>query len=235
LIPKLVKDGFKGNIYCTPATLDLAEALLFDSAYIQESDLKFMNKKRLIKNLIPLKPLYTADDVKNAMVHFKPVDYETVFTIFDDINFHFTDVGHILGSAAVHIDYLENNKKRRLTFSGDLGRYNTAILNSPKIFRQADIILCESTYGDRLHDDSLLTTKQLLDAITNTCLIKKGKLIIPAFSVGRTQEILYALNLLETKGELPLLNYYVDSPLSTDATLIIKKHKECFNAKILKS
>ncbi|MEN9522524.1 MAG: hypothetical protein RL065_901 [Bacteroidota bacterium] len=234
LIPKLVKDGFKGNIYCTAATFDLAEALLFDSAYIQESDLKFVNKKRIIKNLLPLKPLYSADDVKSAMIHFKTVDYETIITIFDDINFSFTDVGHILGSAAVHIDYIENNKKRKLTFSGDLGRYNTSILNSPKSFRQADTIICESTYGDRLHDDSLLTTQQLLQAIEHTCFEKKGRLIIPAFSVGRTQEILYALNLLEIEGKLPFLNYYVDSPLSTDATLILKKHKECFNTKLQK-
>ncbi|MEY4877261.1 MAG: hypothetical protein RL708_2411 [Bacteroidota bacterium] len=234
LIPKLVKDGFKGNIYCTPATLDLAEVLLYDSAHIQESDIKFINKKRIVNQLIPLKPLYTTNDVKNAMVNFKPVDYNIMFKLFDDVSFQFIDAGHIVGSATVHVDVIENGKIRKLTFSGDLGRYNTAILNSPKNFRQADIIICESTYGDKLHDDRSLTSQQLLNAITNTCLHKKGRLIIPAFSVGRTQEILYALNQLENENKLPLLDYYVDSPLSTDATLILKKHKECFNDKVLK-
>ncbi len=234
LIPKLVKDGFKGNIFCTPATLDLTEVLLYDSAYIQESDIKFVNKKRAAQDLIPLKALYTANDVRNCLLHFKAVDYETWFEPLPNVKAQYTDAGHIVGSAAVHLDILENEQTCRISFSGDIGRYNNAILNSPKTFRQADFIICESTYGDRLHDDKMLTSQQLLDAITHTCLHKKGKLIIPAFSVGRTQEILFALNQLELNGKLPNLEYYVDSPLSADATTILKKHKECFNAHLQK-
>ena len=232
LIPKLVKDGFSGHIYCTPATLDLTEILLYDSAFIQESDIKFINKKRAEQKLDLFKPLYTADDVKKSLTLFRAIDYEKIFSPIDGVKAQFTDVGHIVGSAAVHLDIEENNKLRKLTFSGDIGRYNSSILNSPKPFRQADIIICESTYGDKLHDDKQLTSQQLLAAITNTCLKKKGNLIIPSFSVGRTQEILFALNQLELNGQLPPLNYYVDSPLSAEATMVLKKHKECFNPKL---
>ncbi len=234
LIPKFVKDGFRGKIFCTPATLDLTEILLYDSAYIQESDIRFVNKKRAEQKLELYKPLYSAEDVKKCLSLFKAVDYEQIFEPLDNVKAHFTDVGHIVGSAAVHLDIEENGKNRRITFSGDIGRYNGAILNSPKTFRQADIIICESTYGDKLHDDKELTSQQLLDAISYTCLKKKGNLIIPAFSVGRTQEILFALNQLELNGKLPQLDYYVDSPLSAEATMVLKKHKECFNPHLQK-
>ena len=230
LIPKLIKDGFKGKIFCTPATFDLATVLLYDSAFIQESDIRFLNKKRAEQNLLPLKPIYTGDDVKNCLQHFNTVAYEKWFEILEGVKVQFTDAGHIVGSAAVHLDIFENGKIKKITFTGDIGRYNNAILNSPKPFRQTEIIICESTYGDKLHDDKEISAQQLLDAVNETCLKKKGKLIIPAFSVGRTQEILFAFNQLELNGKLPSLNYYVDSPLSAEATMILKRHKECFNS-----
>jgi len=233
LIPKLVKDGFKGTIYCTPATLDLTQILLYDSAHIQEMDSKFVNKRRAEQGKPLLKPLYLEDDVNICLSLFKAVDYNQVFKINEFISFQFTDVGHIVGSAAVHLDIVEDKELTKITFTGDIGRYNTSILRSPQNFRQADYILCESTYGDRLHDEQQITSQQILDAIKYTCLEKKGKLIIPAFSVGRTQEILFALNTLEIEGKLPNLDYIVDSPLSTDATTILKNHKECYNKKII--
>ena len=234
LIPKLIKDGFKGKIFCTPATFDLATVLLYDSAFIQESDIRFLNKKRAEQNLLPLKPIYTGDDVKNCLQHFNTVAYEKWFEILEGVKVQFTDAGHIVGSAAVHLDIFENGKIKKITFTGDIGRYNNAILNSPKPFRQAEIIICESTYGDKLHDNKEISAQQLLDAVNETCLKKKGKLIIPAFSVGRTQEILFAFNQLELNGKLPSLNYYVDSPLSAEATMILKRHKECFNSHLQK-
>jgi metallo-beta-lactamase family protein len=197
--------------------------------------MRFINKKRAIKNLPLFKPLYNADDVRKALPQFKIHDYESTFEILDGVKVHFTDAGHIIGSASVHLDIEEQGTTKKITFSGDVGKYNNAILNSPKPFRQADVIICESTYGDSLHDEKSILAQQLLDMITETCLIKKGKLIIPAFSVGRTQELLYVLSQLDVQGKLPYLNYYVDSPLSTDATLILKKHSDFFNNKLKKA
>jgi metallo-beta-lactamase family protein len=234
LIPKLVKDGYRGPIYCTPATKDLAEVLLYDSAFIQENDIRQVNKHRARLHKPPVKPLYEERDVKVALGHFETVSYNEVFSINNEINFHFTDAGHIVGSAAVHIDIIENKEKTKITFTGDIGRYKTPILKSPETFRQADILITESTYGNKLHDDRSISANLLLSIIKETCLEKKGKLIIPAFSVGRTQEILFALNQLDLLGQLPNVPYYLDSPLSTEATTILKQHKECFNKNILK-
>lgn len=234
LIPKLVKDGFKGKIFATPATRDLAGVLLEDSAGIQESDLKFVNKRRAAEGLPYLEPLYTAEHAKAAMDLFEEVEYDQWFMIDDQIEFSFTDAGHIIGSASVHLRLKENGKTTRLTFSGDVGRYRDVILKSPAPFEQADYILIESTYGNSLHDEHRPTPDALLKWIEHTCISKKGKLIIPAFSVGRTQEILYALNQLELENRLPDLAYFVDSPLSIKATEIIKSYPAYFNNRIQK-
>jgi len=234
LIPKLVKEGFKGKIYATPATKDLSAILMEDSAGIQESDLKFENKRRAEKGQPYLLPIYTMEDAKNAESFFVNVDYDTWFKIEDGIEFCYTDTGHIIGAAAVHLKITENGKLTRITFSGDVGRYRDLILQSPKEFPQADYILIESTYGNSLHDDANPTPEALLQWIKHTCLDKKGKLIIPAFSVGRTQELLYSLNTLELQNRLPQLEYFVDSPLSMKATAIVKSYPQYFNAQIQK-
>jgi len=234
LIPKLIKDGYDGEIYATPATKELASILMEDSAGIQESDTKYANKRRALLGLQYLKPLYTTEDALIAAERFVTVNYDTWFTIEPGIEFCFTEAGHIIGSACVHVRITENDKRRQLTFSGDVGRYRDVILKSPAVFEQADFIILESTYGNSLHDEHHPTPDVLLEWIEKTCLKKKGKLILPAFSVGRTQELLYALNQLEIEGRLPDLEYFVDSPLSIKATQIVKRYPQDFNARIQK-
>jgi metallo-beta-lactamase family protein len=233
LLPKLVKEGYKGKIFCTPATADLTTVLLQDSAYIQEADIAFVNKRRAAKGLPYISPLYTIADANNVFPLFEKVPYGEVFKIDDDISFHYTDTGHILGSAAVHVTIKEDGKETVITFSGDVGRYRDVILRSPEVFPQSDYVILESTYGNSLHQGYAHTDEELLKHITETCIENKGKLIIPAFSVGRTQELLFALNKLEVEGRLPDLNYYVDSPLSVKTTEIIKRHSELYNKHVV--
>jgi len=234
LIPKLVKDGFNGKIFCTPATRELTSILLEDSAGIQQDEVKYANKRRTAEGLPYLQPLYNEDDAARAMDHFVSVEYDTWFTVDENVQVMYTDAGHIIGSAAVHLRIKEGGKETHLTFSGDVGRYRDVILRSPEVFPQADYILIESTYGNSLHDPADTTPDMLLQWIEKTCLQKKGKLIIPAFSVGRTQEILFALNQLENENRLPDLDYYVDSPLSVAATEIVKSYPQYFNKTIQK-
>lgn len=229
LIPRLISEGFEGQIFCTAATMDLCKILLMDSAKIQMQDVEYSNKHRQRKGLSLLDALYTEDDVIKALGMFKIVDYHEEYAITPNIKFQFTDAGHVLGSAAVHVTVLEDGKETKITFSGDVGRYGDLILKNPQTFQQADYILLESTYGDSLHKDIGPIEDALLDVIKYTCDEKKGKVIIPAFSVGRTQELLYALNSLELKGVLPDVAYYVDSPLSEKATQVLKDHPEEYN------
>jgi metallo-beta-lactamase family protein len=234
LIPKLVKDGFGGNIYCTPATKELAAVLLEDSAGIQESEVKYENKMRAAQGLPYLHPLYNTDDAMAAIDRFERVEYGAWYKVDEYLEVLYTDAGHIIGSAAVHLKIKENGAVRRISFSGDVGRYRDVILKSPDVFPQAEVILLESTYGNSLHDMQVTTPDQLLHWIEKACVQKKGKLIIPAFSVGRTQELLYALNQLELERRLPDVPYYVDSPLSVDATQIVKHYPAYFNKTIQK-
>lgn len=234
LLPKLVKDGYDGVVYATPATAELASVLMEDSAVIQESDAKYDNKRRALEHLPYVQPLYSKEDALAAAAIFKTVEYHNWHRIEEGIEFCFTDAGHIIGSACVHLRITENGKTRQITFSGDVGRYRDIILKSPEVFEQADFILLESTYGNSLHDEHHPTPDALLGWIEKTCVQKKGKLILPAFSVGRTQEILYGLNQLELENRLPNLQYFVDSPLSIKATGIVKKYPQYFNARIQK-
>ena len=234
LVPKLVKEGFKGNVYATPATIELATILMADSASIQENDLKFVNKTRAAQGKSFLSPLYVMQDADRATERFVAVDYGKWFTIDENVQFMYLDAGHIIGSTTVHLKIRENGRETRLTFSGDLGRYRDIILKSPEDFPQADYIIMESTYGNRLHEQVSGTPDDLLDWITRTCVQKKGKLIMPAFSVGRTQELLYALNQLELENRLPEVAYYVDSPLSMEATEVIKSYPDYFNSRVQK-
>jgi metallo-beta-lactamase family protein len=232
LLPKLVKEGYNGPIYVTEATEDLAKALLIDSAHIQESDVAHINRQRDRDGREHVEPLYTEEDAYNVFPLFKTVPYKTVEVIDEDIELYYTDCGHILGSAAVNLRLKEDGDYKCLTFSGDIGRYRDVILRSPDVFPQADYIIMESTYGDKLHEAATIVADELLGYIERTCVQKKGRLVIPAFSVGRTQELLYALNRLELENRLPKLHYYVDSPLSIKATNIIKHHPECFNGDV---
>lgn len=232
LLPKLVKDGYKGKIFCTPATADLTKVLLMDSARIQEADVRYINKKRDRDGRELIEPLYTEEDAQNVFGLLHTLDYNIPYAVDDDIELMYTDCGHILGSAAVNLKLREKGKEVRLTFSGDIGRYRDMLLKSPEVFPHADYVIMESTYGDRLHDLVTPATEKLLNFIVDTCLKRKGKLVIPAFSVGRTQEVLYLLNRLDTEKRLPPVNYYLDSPLSIEATEIIKHHPECFNKEV---
>jgi metallo-beta-lactamase family protein len=229
LIPKLVKDGFRGKIFCTPATFDLCEIMLRDSAHIQEDDVFYINKRRKRQHKSMLEPLYTEKDVQPALDKFFTVNYNSSYEIDKGIEVLFTEAGHILGSAAVNLTINDFGNDYKICFTGDIGRYNNRILQDPKPFHQADYIICESTYGDMLHEDIALTESKLLHTTLHTCVEKKGKLIIPAFSIGRTQEIVNMLNNLQFENKLPKIKVYVDSPLSTDATEIYRKHKNCFN------
>lgn len=232
LIPKLVKEGFEGKIYCTPATRDLTEILLYDSAEIQTYETDSINKKRSARNLPPYQPLYTAEDVQATMQRFQTLEYDEWVDLAEGVRTLFTNTGHLVGSAAIHLEVQEGGKTTRLSFSGDVGRYRSVLLPPPAPFPQADYLILESTYGNKHHDLTFTHIETLLKHIKKTCVEKGGKLIIPAFSVGRTQEVLYALNQLFLEKRLPVLNYFVDSPLSLKATEVIRKYTASFNERL---
>lgn len=233
LIPYLVKGGFEGMIICTHATRDLCSIMLMDSGRIQEHDTMKFNKKRQAQGLTTVEPIYTAADALESLQHFVSIAYGQKFKITEGVTLTFTDNGHILGSAAVNLTVKEDGKVTRLCYTGDIGRLTNEILRNPQPFPQADILITESTYGNRLHDVRREAQDKLLKIVIHTCIQKKGKLIIPAFSVGRTQEIVYALNQLVLAGRMPKVKTYVDSPLSVNATNIYRMHPECFNPDIL--
>lgn len=224
-IPKLVKDGFKGKIFCTSATRDLCAIMLLDSAHIQQSDAEYETKKtgKLIR------PLYTEEDAKFCLKYFVCVEYAEWFKINKNIELLFSDAGHILGSATVTLKITEGDKETFVGFSGDLGRYNRPILKDPVPMMELDYLLCESTYGGVKHEESPESDDRLLQIIKETCIENRGKLIIPAFSIGRTQELLYRMDLLYTSGKLGDIKVYVDSPLAMNATEIFIMHPECYD------
>jgi metallo-beta-lactamase family protein len=232
LLPLAVKEGYLKPIYCTPATRDLAMLMLEDSAGIQESEMKYLNKYRRSAGKGLLDPLYTTEDALATGALLEGRKYGEWFEVTEGVSCLFTDAGHIIGSACVHLRIEEGGKTTTLTFSGDIGRYHDPILRAPETFPQADYIIMESTYGNRLHDEVKSSVDTLYHWIEHTCLKKKGKLIIPAFSVGRTQELLYFLNQLELERRLPPIDYIVDSPLSHEVTIIVKAHHENFNDRL---
>lgn len=234
-IPNLVKQGFNGKIFSTAATRDLAAIMLADTAHILENDISYLNERREKKNQAPLAPIYSIKEVDEALELFITISYQKSFEITPGVTLTFTDAGHILGAAAVNLEITEDSKTTHLTFTGDIGRTTDKILPDPKPFPQADYIICESTYGNRLHPTAEDSEKMLLDVVTRTCIEQKGKLIIPAFSLGRTQEVVYALNNLRNSKKLPPIPVYVDSPLSINATNIMRAHPECFNEEIKQS
>lgn len=233
LIPRLVRQGYKGPIYTTSSTIDLCEVMLMDSARIQERDLERVNERRKRRNEPELEALYDEKDVQQALDQMRPVDYNTPFVVCDEVTALLTDAGHLLGSASVSLTIKENGAEKHLFFSGDIGRPDDKILRSPQPFPQADYIICESTYGDRLHEAEPDMKAHLLRIVQKTCVEGRGKLIIPAFAVDRTQEIIYALDQLSSEGQLPRLSVYIDSPMSVKATQVMRDHEEDFNPDIL--
>ena len=238
-IPKLVRDGFHGDIICTHATRSLCAIMLLDSAKIQERDAEYHNKRLLKKRkkkkskskkkLELREPLYTSEDIPPTMNLFKGVGYERWHRVNENIEILFRDAGHILGSASVTLRITENGKETMFGFTGDIGRPDRPILRDPKPMPEVDYMICESTYGAKDHEAKPAEEERFLEIIKKTCVEKRGKLIIPAFSVGRTQEIVYMLDQLETAGLLPKIPVYVDSPLAVNATQVFGAHPECYD------
>lgn len=234
LIPYMYKLGFRGSVICTSATRDLCSIMLADSAFIQEKDTETFNKRRAKKGLPQVTPIYTSADATACMALFIGVPYGMKFRIDDNIKVKFTNTGHMLGSGVANIQIIENGEIKRIAYTGDIGRPHDDILASPAPFPQADILITESTYGDRLHAEAKVANDELLSVLVDTCMNKKGKLIIPAFSVGRTQEIIYAFNNFFNQGRLPRIDIFVDSPLAVNATAVFRVHPECYNTEFLK-
>ena len=232
-LPNLCKQGYTGNIYCTFATRDLSGIMLVDSAQIQKDDAAFVSKKRAKQKLPPVEPLYSVTDAEQALKQFVAFNYDRPFPVLDGVTVTFRDAGHILGSAQVVLDVREGGRQFRYLFSGDVGRGNDEILRDPEPVENVDYLQIESTYGGREHSirtDADATVGRL---VLET-LKRNGKVIIPAFSVGRTQDIVYVLNQLTLAGKLPRMPIFVDSPLSVNATEIYRLHPECFNDTINK-
>jgi metallo-beta-lactamase family protein len=229
LIPYLHKNGFNGKVFCTPATRDLCAIMLPDSGKIQETDTIQFNKKRALQKLPPVEPLYTMQDAAVSMGHFISIPYHLQFSITPSFSFEFFDSGHILGGASVYISFVEDNETRTLLYTGDVGRYDKRILPDPCILPRADYLICESTYGNRLHENLDDAEQKLMLVVLDACAKRKGKLIIPAFAIGRAQEIVYALHRLNKEGNLPDIDIFVDSPLAVSATQIFRLHADSFN------
>ena len=230
-LPNLHRKGFQGNIYSTFATRDLASIMLADSAHIQEYDARWVSKRRAKKGLPPVEPLYSLRDAEQVIRQFVALDYGRPIPIADGVTLTFRDAGHILGSAQVILDIKEADRKFRYLFSGDIGRGGHEILRDPESVEGVDFLQIESTYGGRLHGDRGDSKESMAKAVSET-IERGGKVIIPAFSVGRTQLIVYTLHQLTLEGRIPKLPVFVDSPLSVNATEVFRLHPECFNQNI---
>ncbi len=231
LIPKLVKEGFRGKIYCTAATRDLAMLLLEDSADIQRNETQHQNTHRR-KGTDVAEVLYTLEDVATTATLFEMVGFDQWIEIEPGIEVYYNNTGHIIGSAGITLRIQDNEQLKTIHFSGDVGRYRDVILCPPQCFPQSDFIIIESTYGNSIHDVQFHALDTLMKHIKHTCVDKGGKLIIPAFSVGRTQELLYFLNQLSLEKRLPDIPVIVDSPLSLETTKVIKKYPALFNGRL---
>jgi len=239
-LPNLVKSGFQNPIYATSATTHLANLMLLDSGHIQEADAEFLNKKHRRPGEVPnggpdggpggltVEPLYTEEDARRVNAYFQEVDYDQDFEPIAGVRARLVDAGHILGSAAVVLDIEENSHKQRVWFSGDIGRRDLPLLRDPVLPDRPDILLMECTYGDKSHDDPQLAFDELREVVGRT-LRRGGKVIIPAFAVGRTQELVYDLHQMMDGGEIPRVPVFVDSPLAVDASQIFRQHPECFD------
>jgi metallo-beta-lactamase family protein len=232
-LPNLCRQGYQGNIFCTDATRDLASIMLVDSAAIQMDDAEYVSKKRAKQGLPPVEPLYTPTDAEHCIRQFVTVNYGRSLLIADGVSVSFRDAGHILGSAQVVFDIREGQRKFRYLFSGDVGRGNDDILRDPEPVENVDYLQIESTYGDRLHSPRPDAKAEVAKLVRDT-LERGGRVIIPAFAVGRTQQIVYTFNELTEAGQLPRVPIFVDSPLSVSATEVFRLHPECFNDVVYK-
>lgn len=231
-LPNLVRCGYDGPIYTTSATAHLANIMLLDSAHVQEVDAEYISKKNARKGLPPAKPLYTVTDASLVAQHFTAIDYDDPFEVVAGVTVTLVDAGHILGSTAVVMDIEENGsgprRMKRLWFSGDIGQRDLPLLRDPVLPRQADWMIMECTYGDRPHSDPKLAAIELREVVNRT-VKRGGKVIIPAFAVGRTQDLIYDLHLLMDSGQIPSVPVIVDSPLAVNASDIYRAHPECFD------
>lgn len=232
-LPNLCKKGFSGNIWCTSATRNLCTYMLMDSGHIHEQDVAYLNRQRRRRNEPPVDPLYTQADARASLKQFISAGFHRPILVADGVEVTFIPAGHILGAAMVQLDIRELNtgKRWRLVFSGDIGRPESPILHSPEQFASADLVIMESTYGDRLHESYDDARKRLRDVINHVAR-RRGKLIIPAFAVGRTQELVYALNQLDARGDIPDIRVFVDSPLAVNATDVFRMHPEAWNEEV---
>ena len=227
-LPNLVKNGYRGLIYTTPATAHLSNIMLIDSAHVQESDVIFVNKRRALRREPPTQPLYTIEDASMVAQYFQGVDYDEPFEPIPGVTARLVDAGHILGSAAIVLDVQEKNRKFRLWFSGDIGRRKLPLVRDPVLPEKVDYLLMESTYGDKPHREPQMAFDELREVVLRT-VKRGGKVIIPAFAVGRTQELVYGLHQMFDRGDLPRIPVFVDSPLAVNASDVFSAHPECFD------
>ncbi len=231
-LPNLVRNGFHGPIYATSATRDLCNIMLYDSAYIQERDVEYVNKRHQRKHEPIIQPIYDVVDVTAAMSQFISINYEQQVEVTKGITAKFIDAGHILGSAVTVLEVEEKGKRKKIGFTGDLGRKNAPIIKDPQPMGSVDMLISESTYGGKLHDPITGMKDSLCQVIKKTT-DRGGKIIVPSFSVGRTQEIVYLLSELFDEGRLPVIPIYIDSPLAVNASDIFRLHTECFDQETL--
>lgn len=234
LLPRLWRDGFRGPVYCTHATRSLCALMLRDSGHIQESDAAFFNKKIRKGGVKAVEPLYTQADAEGVMRQFVGVDYGFAVEPFPGVELVFRDAGHILGSATITVTAEAGGRERRLGFTGDVGNPGRPILRDPEPLPPCDWLICESTYGGKTHEDAATSAERLGDVIRRTAA-RGGRVVVPAFAVGRTQELVYALNGLWNEGRLPPLPVFVDSPLAVNATEVFRQHPECYDRDLLES
>jgi metallo-beta-lactamase family protein len=229
-LPNLVKNGYEGRIYATHATADLAAIMMADSGRIQEADAEFVNKRHAARGEKPVEPLYTEADAARAASLLQGVGYDEPFEVVPGVTVRLIEAGHILGSAAISLEIEEHGKVTRFWFSGDIGRYNLPLLRDPILPQgEVDYLLMESTYGDKTHSDPARAFEEFREVVSRT-LRRGGKVIIPAFAVGRTQELVYDLNLMMFEQDVPRVPVFVDSPLAVNASDIFRRHPECFDA-----
>ena len=232
LLPKLYREGFTGRIYATSATKDLCASMLADSAFIQEKDAAWVNKRERRRGRDQIEPLYGMDDARGVMDHFDVVEYGRSFQPLPGLEVEYRDAGHILGSASMMLTVTESGRSVKVGFTGDVGRWDRPILRDPQPMSDCDYLICESTYGGRVHDPPERAKERLAHVVAATAR-RGGKLIIPAFAVGRTQELVYRLDELTNQGRLPPVPVYVDSPLAVNVTDIFRAHPECYDEDLL--
>jgi len=231
LLPKLVKEGFRGRIYCTGATSEIAQIVLLDSAHLQEEDAEFKRRRHQREQRtgpFPEIPLYTVDDAKASFPLFAPVKYGEIVQISDGFSATFHDAGHVLGSSMIKVTMSQGDEHRTIVFSGDVGRWDKPILRDPSMFKETDYMLVESTYGDRVHED-VPDISDCLASVMNSTWEAGGNIIVPSFALQRSQEILYHLNALVIEGRIPHLKVFLDSPMAISITEVFKRHSELFD------